>query len=175
MPPINKPLLRLAVAFRAQLATSSSRARLIGLPVSSWHRCVELVRQIRRAELRGWQLAAAEISTDLRHTIAAIESELESVLCQMSPLAATQSTANTSDIYRDLVALGEEFDEVSFDLRGRWLSVTTEPLELERIYLGPFEIRLDWAVPRRATFQPIAQSPAILIRPSRARTSRIPT
>ena len=153
MPVINKPLLRLAVAIRAQLAASSSRARLIDLPVHSWQRCVELVRQIRRAELRGWHLAAAELLMDLRYTIPSVESELAALLRELPPTTLIESVATTSDIYQDLVALGEEFEEVAFDLRGRWLSVTTEPIELEGIYLGPFEIRLDWGRPaeRRVT------------------------
>ncbi len=162
MPEINKPLMRLAVAIHAQLSASSSRARLVDLPTTSWNRCQELVRQIRRAELRGWHLAAAQLMTDLRHAASSIESELTAMRRELPPLTATQHMAKTSEIYRDLVALGAEFDETDFDLRGRWLSVTTEPIELERIYLGPFEIRLDWGrIPAgdRPAYRVIATDP----------------
>ena len=63
---IDKPLLRLAVALHARLARRPV-ARLIELPVQSWQRCAEIVRQIRRAELRGWQLAAEHLRTNLGH------------------------------------------------------------------------------------------------------------
>ena len=60
-----------------------------------------------------------------------------------STASARQSTA--CDIHADLVALREEFDGVAFDQRKRTLTVTTEPIELEGTYLGPFEIQLDWS------------------------------
>ncbi len=42
------------------------------------------------------------------------------------------------------MALHDEFEEVTFDRRGHTLSVTMEAIELDGVYLGPFEIRLDW-------------------------------
>jgi hypothetical protein len=83
----------------------------------------------------------------LRYTIPSVEAELAAVIRELPPTTVNESVAKTGDIYQDLVALGEEFDEIQYDLRGRWLSVTTEPIELEGIYLGPFEIRLDWGRP----------------------------
>ena len=144
MPTINKSLLRLAVAIRAELDAHSSRRRLIELPTSAWDRCALLVRQIRRAELRGWHLAAAELSMDLRYALPSVESQLAEIVRDLPPRAISETTARTSDIYHDLVALEDEFEEIDYDRNGGWLSVTTEPLELEGIYLGPFEIRLDW-------------------------------
>jgi len=107
-------------------------------------RCVDFMRQIRRAELRGWHLAAAELSNDLRYTITSVQTELAAVLRELPATTITKTMTKTSDICADLVALGEEFEELNYDLRGRWLSVTTESIELNGIYLGPFEIRLDW-------------------------------
>ncbi len=42
------------------------------------------------------------------------------------------------DLWRD------EFDQVTINLRERTLSVTTEPIDLEGLELGPFSILLDW-------------------------------
>lgn len=162
MSAIDKRLLRLAVAIRAELASHRGRDRLIELPVRSWQRCVDFMRQIRRAELRGWHLAAAELATDLRLTISSVQNELAAVLKELPATTITETTAKTSDICADLVALKEEFEELNYDLRGRWLSVTTEPITLNGIYLGPFEIRLDW---RRilgrdeSTYRVIAKDP----------------
>jgi hypothetical protein len=52
--------------------------------------------------------------------------------------------ATIGEVYEDLLALEVDFEACDFDFRGRWLSVTTEPITLENVYLGPFEIRLDW-------------------------------
>ena len=60
---------------------------------------------------------------------------------------ATARSATAHDIYQDLVALRQEFEELDYDLRERRLSVVTEPIVLEGVYLGPFEIRLQWARP----------------------------
>lgn len=147
MPAINKPLLRLAVAIRAEIASHLSRDRLIQLPIGSWDRCVELNRQICRAQLRGWHLAEHELLGDLRYTIPSVQSELAAILRELPPMPENETLATTGDIYQDLLAVENEFDEVEYDLRGRWLSVTTEPITLENIYLGPFEIRLDWGRP----------------------------
>ncbi len=38
------------------------------------------------------------------------------------------------------MSLHEEFEQVESNLRERWLSVTTDTIELEGVYLGPFEI-----------------------------------
>lgn len=47
------------------------------------------------------------------------------------------------DIYEDLVALQLEFDEVDWSFKAGTLSAVTEPIVLEEIDLGPFEIVLD--------------------------------
>jgi putative hydrolase of the HAD superfamily len=114
------------------------------LPVNTWEACLRIARQIRRAELRNWQLAVAELSTDLRHSLASFESQVADILRELPSPTVMGKIVTTNDIYKDLVALGEEFEETNYDHNGCWLSVTTEPLELEGVFLGPFEIRLDW-------------------------------
>jgi hypothetical protein len=89
-------------------------------------------------------LAAALLSADLRYSLASFDSQLADILRELPSSTVTENLVTTSDIYEDLVALGEEFEEINYDRKGRWLSVTTEPLELEGVFLGPFEIRLDW-------------------------------
>jgi hypothetical protein len=63
----------------------------------------------------------------------------------LQPPPAEPQMASVSDIHADLVALSDEFEEFSFDRRGRTISVTTEPIQLEDVYLGAFEIRLDYS------------------------------
>jgi hypothetical protein len=52
--------------------------------------------------------------------------------------------APVAEIYRDLLALKQEFDSVSCDLRRGQLRVETEPIVLDGIELGRFEICLEW-------------------------------
>ncbi|MDP6720265.1 MAG: hypothetical protein QGF59_16510, partial [Pirellulaceae bacterium] len=47
-------------------------------------------------------------------------------------------------IYRDLISLHDEFDEISWNKRSKTLSATTDPITLHDIYLGPFTICLNW-------------------------------
>ena len=53
-------------------------------------------------------------------------------------------------------------NELDYDCRGRRLSVVTEPIVLAGVYLGPFEIRLQWARPTRGdmpAYRVIAKDP----------------
>lgn len=142
MPEIDKRLLRLASAIHKILAAYQYHERL-ELPIHSWDQCRELVRQSQRAEMRGWHLAAQELRRDLVYTLPTLQSELNALESKLPRLTAAKTTATVGDIYADLLAVQKEFVQFDFDVRGRWLSVTTEPITLQGIYLGPFEIRLD--------------------------------
>jgi hypothetical protein len=144
MSAINKRLVRLALAIGGELASHRGRTRLIDLPTGSWGRCVELVRRVRRAQLRGWHLAADELRTELGYTIPTLQSELAAIHQQLPRAIVVQRFPTTNDLYQDLLLLTEEFENVDYDCRARKLSVMTEPIVLEGIYLGPFEIELDW-------------------------------
>lgn len=140
----NKPLLRLALAIREQLTLAPPQTEH-GLPEDVWQQCRLLSRRLHRAEERGWILAARQIKRDYRDMVRRLRSDVESIVGQFgSPYDRPIAVTTAVDIYHDLLALHEEFDSVSFDRRGQTLSVTTEPIELEGVYLGPFEIKLDW-------------------------------
>ena len=47
-----------------------------------------------------------------------------------------------SDIYTELLQINQEYGEYQFDLEEKTISVITEPITLEDIDLGPFEIKL---------------------------------
>lgn len=112
------------------------------MPDHRWDVCTRLARQIRRAQLRGWHLAKTRLLSDLRHAVNSLVQELTRVHSQISSATAPNFTPTIRDIYQDLRSLSEEFEELDFDLSTPHLSVTTEPIILEGVYLGPFEIRL---------------------------------
>ena len=138
-----KLLLRLAFTIHAQLTLNPRTPANVDLPMSTWQHCEVVSRKLRKASRRGWLLAAERLRRDLRQSLGFLRSDLLAVDSQLEPPANSQRRVSTSDIYADLMALHNEFEEVSFDCRGHTLSVTTEPIELEGVYLGPFEIRLD--------------------------------
>ena len=58
--------------------------------------------------------------------------------------ASPQTIPTQADLYRDLVALESEFEAVQCDPEEQTISVTTQPIVLEGIDLGRFQIRLSW-------------------------------
>jgi hypothetical protein len=145
MPTINKALTRLAAAIHTQLGGHRANESLIEMPVRPWERCLDLVRQIRRAQLRGWHLAVSLLSNDLDYSIRSLLIELSAVQQRLTCTANRQTLMTGSDVYRDLITLGGEFEQLDYDSKACRLSVTTEPITLEGIYLGSFEIQLHWA------------------------------
>ncbi|MFV1967331.1 MAG: hypothetical protein ACC628_18025 [Pirellulaceae bacterium] len=138
-----KTLMRLAVAVHGQLKSEQSTSVQIDLPTTTWQQSQVLVRRMRRAHQHGWQLAAQRLQRDLKEMFRRLHGELVAIDRMLEPPPSEPRSASIGDIYHDLVALHEEFDEVSFDRRGRTISVTTEPIDLEGVLLGPFEVRLD--------------------------------
>jgi hypothetical protein len=145
MPTINKALMRLAAAIHTKLAGRRTNEPLIEMPVRLWERCTDLVRQIRRAQLRGWNLAANALSRDLECSIPSVLIEVTALQQRLTCRTGRQRLVTASDVYRDLVTLGDEFEDIDYDSKLCRLSVTTEPIVLEGVYLGPFEIQLQWA------------------------------
>ena len=143
--PNERLLMRLAIAIHEQLKTGQSKRANVELPAATWQQCEVLLRQMHRAQQRGWQLAAGRLQRDLQEMLRRLHGELIAIDRMLEPLRTDSRCLSVRDIHADLAALHEEFDEVSFDRRGRTISVTIEPIELEGVYLGPFEIRLDWS------------------------------
>jgi hypothetical protein len=100
---INRPLLRLAAVIHDDLLRRQSSQRSVSLPVDSWQRCAALARRTRRAELRGWQLAAQVLRQDLRYALGAVQTELATALEQLPSPRSVQMLTTPRRIYADLV------------------------------------------------------------------------
>ena len=136
--------MRLALAIHEQLRKNEPTAEHVALPEATWRHGEAVIRGMRRARERGWLLAAKRLQRDLRQMLRWLQDELTAIDGQLELSHDESCRASAADIYADLVALDEEFDAVSFDRPGKTIAVTTEPIELDGVYLGPFEIRLDW-------------------------------
>jgi hypothetical protein len=140
-----KLLIRRAIAIHQQRKIEPSTAAKVELPTPTWQQSKHLFRRMYRARQRGWNLAAQRLQRELREVLRRLHGELVAMDGLLESKHNESQFASVGDIYADLVALHEEFDDVSIDRRGKTVSVTTEPIELERVCLGPFEIRLDWS------------------------------
>ncbi len=137
-------LLRLAAAIHLSLQPETSEECLPALPEATWRQCQKLFRQLHRARAFNWQFAAARVQRNLHSRLQELRQELYTIEMQLAPQYCSPQ-ASVRDIYIDLAALEEEFGEVEHDHMAKTISVTTEPIELEEIYLGPFRIQLDWS------------------------------
>ena len=94
---------------------------------------------------RGWPGAAARVAGRLRKIAAEVPyalSRIEEVMARPSvPVPPPR------DLLAELRQVREEFGEVHYDAKARALSVTTDPIELEGVHLGEFEIVLEVAGP----------------------------
>ena len=137
-------LLRLAIAIDARGRTEQGKATRAELPTATWLQCERTLRLICAAQRHGWHLAARRLIRDLRGSLLRLRGDLMAFECELEPQEHESFASSVRDIHADLVTLSNEFDGIAFDQRKRTISVTTEPIELDGVYLGPFEIQLDW-------------------------------
>ena len=101
-----------------------------------------------RKRLSHWKWARhRQLPTAVRHSRIALEQSLQftilSLSNQLEILRKPERTVPTvSQLYAEIAALQDEFEDVTIDLRQRRLTVTTERIVLEDLDLGPFEIQL---------------------------------
>jgi len=147
MEPLTERLLvRIAQQIRDQLQGAALRQMSVtgertGQLTGMLARIEPLRRQLNVACVRGWAAAAREMAErvtrairDLPHYIHSVEQAAE------SRGGAVPSARN---LVADLQQLKEEFGEECCSFKDHVLAVTTEPIELQGVYLGPFAIRLD--------------------------------
>jgi len=94
----------------------------------------------RTAVEKGWLIGADDIRSKISRNINDFSYHLQRFKEFIN--ADETSLPNFSDIYAELLQMEQEFGDVKFDLEGKFLSVTTDPITLEGIPLGPFEVSL---------------------------------
>ena len=129
---------RIEAAYRQQRREETSP----DLPWSAWQRLSEAVRFGSQADRRGWPHARDEQWRQADGEFELLVSDLRA-LRQNLQLRRRAKLPQLADVYAELVAAHDEFDGVAVD--DFEIYVTTEPITLEGVYLGPFEIRLNLA------------------------------
>jgi hypothetical protein len=144
MPSPNRQLLKTVQSIHRQLTGAICGPAIPSLPEGLWRDALNTAHSIATARECGWH-AAARIKTDeLLHYVEDLQRSLGALATELRDRGRPRTIAGQGDIYKDLVALEEEFPEVQIDRAEAQISVTTEPVILEDIHLGPFQIRLDW-------------------------------
>ena len=120
---------------------------VLALPRCTWQELDKLHRQIRHADRHGWHAARRRLLESLQLCAQRLEGHLERLLVEVHREAAQSAPQSTAEIYRDILALKQDYPEVVVDPEHQELVVATEEIVLEGINLGPFEIRLDYGQP----------------------------
>ncbi len=138
-----RQMLRVATAIHEQLTEPRATSGGGELPHSAWAFCGDSLRRMRLARQHGWTQAAARQRQYLANHLVCLQGELASLVNALEVPRQSATSSSVTEIYRDICSLSREFDKVVWDLRCKTLSIHTEPISLEGIYLGPFEIQLD--------------------------------
>jgi hypothetical protein len=125
-------------------------------------RALERARgMLRQVAIMGWSATALQVRRGLVEVQRAARAALERIGQQMEEPAAI--VPDLRCLLAELNQLYDEFGEIQVDLKRNTLSVTTEPITLEEVYLGPFAIELHWprllAVPSSHCFEIVALDP----------------
>ncbi|WP_417379067.1 hypothetical protein [Gimesia sp.] len=125
---------------------SQDSATQLKLPFEDWWNCDRLIRKRQRALRRGWKSAALKMERDLKTSVTQLIQQLTALHTELSS-DSPQQISSVKELYAELLALEDEFGELKLDLRAQTISVITEPIQLEAVYLGPFEICFHYGSP----------------------------
>jgi hypothetical protein len=141
-----RALLAMAMAIRDDLGRRQCRdTSATKLPLEVWTDLVRITQRIQLAHDRGWHLAAAALGADQLTMATYVQQRVETWVEGRRRKPTVTRGPETTDLYRDLLGLDEEFGEVKYDSAATELIVTTSEIVLEEIDLGRFEIRLAWS------------------------------
>ncbi len=140
-----RQLIRIASEIRDQLLTLKQskqrqvQSRQTGL-IEQMNRLVTIRRKLNLCEIRNWQAACGKVMQQTEAALRDIPYHIQQV--EQTVQACNIKTPSAADIYRELIQADEEFDGLTYHTEGDLLAVTTEPIELNDIHLGEFEIQL---------------------------------
>lgn len=139
----NRAYLRFADRFFQNIAAKLPDTSDLDPPTESWQQLAQCFRRMNLARERGWRGPARELAVQLESEFHCLTSQLQSAVERAKALATSRPHPQASDVFREIAALDEEFDEVVCDVRAGTLTVTTEPITLEDLELGRFQIVLE--------------------------------
>ncbi len=142
MSTLNKQFYRTAARLQQALVRQRGQVRPITLPSAQWQRLATLVSALEIALGHNWQSAARARRRHILDELDRLQRSLADLQHRLAAETAYQPLASQGELYRDLLALAAEFPRIAVLETACTLCVTTEPVILEGLVLGPFEIRL---------------------------------
>ena len=140
-------LLRATWQFRKNLMAQTVTHPSAQLPEPLWAGIRGLSRKIERARERGWYGAIRRLTVTLHRELALCQGQLLMLSNKLDGQTRADLPAE-SEMFRDVLALEQEFPRVAADRKAGEIRVTTEAIVLDGIDLGPFDIRLQVDVSR---------------------------
>lgn len=137
-------LLRAARRIHDALRAASVPEPFPMIAEPAWYRCQAANRRWHVASRHGWQAAATRIRADLARSATALIRDLMLYRDEVADVQPSIAVQPVREIYRDLVALHLEFDNVRIDFPNCEVTATTPPIVFDDVDLGPFEIALGW-------------------------------
>lgn len=136
--------IRAAAKIHEHLLGPARLAPLPMLPGGSWQEVTKQVQRMELARSKGWLAAGKNLRLDLSYSVRRLMRELDEFHSQLPAGQQRRIVASPRDILADLQQLPLEFEEVAIDLQERTVTVVTDPIRLESLYLGPFQMVLHW-------------------------------
>lgn len=101
---------------------------------------VSLGLRLGKSEQRKWFRAAERCISKMDISINDLQNLAINLSCKIKEYKP--EIPSLRDIYGELIQVRDEFGQLEYDTEVHFLSVFTDPIELEGIFLGDFEIRL---------------------------------
>jgi hypothetical protein len=137
-----RELLRLAHAIHAANVEASRPPRR-ELPEEPWREGLALARRLEFVEQKGWKAAADQVRRDLDRTTGDLQRQLASMRDSLR-IPPPTPFASPAEIFADLLAIDEEFDEFTWNGKEHTIAVSTPPIAFDDVPLGRFGIELRW-------------------------------
>jgi len=99
-----------------------------------------LSHRLDLATSRHWYAASEHCARNLSYLLSDLQYQAHRT--EVFTADRVEPSPGLSALVEELAALEQEFGQVEFDEEPKAITVTTEPITLEGVYLGPFEIQL---------------------------------
>ena len=126
----------------------------------TWQCWEETSRRLRIAQSRNWSGAIEGLRDEVCDTLRELNRRCDIGRAAIEAVGRAKPVALVKEIFHDLIALRGEFPAIECNLTESSFSVISEPIELEGISLGEFEIQLNWSSHQdRLDYHVIARDP----------------
>ncbi len=115
------------------------QGRVTGL-IEQMNRLVTIRRKLSLCEIRNWQAAGEKVLRQVEAALRDIPYHIQQA--EQAVQACNIKVPSVTEVCQELIQADEEFDGLMYHSEGDLLAVTTEPIELNDVHLGEFEIQL---------------------------------